>query len=241
MKQLLLDVLAAPAPSLENYVAGPNSEALAALQSLEGGRAVYLWGPAGCGRTHLLRACTDTPLAVYVDAATPLPELLALANPEDPAHPPARIAIDDLHRMDAPRLACVFAIYNWWRESAAADSALSLIVAGDLAPAQMPLREDLRTRLGWDLVFRLDALSDSDKIAALTRRAASRGWQPSPEVLNWVLTHYERDMRRLSTLLDALDNYSLETKRPITVPLLRAMLAEQPAPLTPNQTYSSQS
>ncbi|VCU71956.1 DnaA regulatory inactivator Hda [Pigmentiphaga humi] len=237
MKQLLLDVLAAPAPSLENYVAGPNTEALAALRALGPARAVYLWGPAGCGRTHLLRALSDRRDAVYLDSRSPVSAYRSVAQPDESSARPRLVAIDDLHLLDEPRLACVFSLYNRWRETAATDMALSLIVAGELAPGNLELREDLRTRLGWDLVFRLDVLSDAEKTDALARQAASRGLQLAPEVLNWILTHYERDMRQLAALLDALDHYSLAAKRPITVPLLRAMLAEQPHP-SPNQSYS---
>ncbi|CPH91019.1 DnaA regulatory inactivator Hda [Bordetella pertussis] len=89
-----------------------------------------------------------------------------------------------------------------------------------------PAGPSLRTRLGWDLVFRLDPLSDADKLAALTAQAAERGLQLAPEVINWMLTHHERDIRKLAALLDALDRYSLATGRPITIPLLRAMLAD---------------
>lgn len=238
MKQLLLDVLPAQEPSFDNYVPGPNAEALAALRDLPAGRAVYLWGPASSGRTHLLRAIASSGgSAAYLDARTPLATFEAVAHAEPLAGEQAsatRVAIDDLHDMDKRRQACVFALYNRWRESAATERALSLAVAGDHAPHQMRLREDLRTRLGWDLVFRLDALSDADKMAALSRQAASRGLQLAPEVLNWIITHYERDMRRLSALLDALDRYSLAAKRPITVPLLRAMLAEQLPTSLPN-------
>jgi DnaA family protein len=90
----------------------------------------------------------------------------------------------------------------------------------------MPLREDLRTRLGWDLVFRLDPRSDADQLAALSAQAAERGMHLAPEIINWMLTHHERDIRKLAALLDALDRYSLATGRPITLPLLRAMLAD---------------
>ena len=89
----------------------------------------------------------------------------------------------------------------------------------------MPLREDLRTRLGWDLVFRLDPLSDADKLAALSAQAAERGMHLAPEIINWMLTHHERDIRKLAALIDALDRYSLANGRPITLPL-RAMLAD---------------
>ncbi|MBX6317191.1 DnaA regulatory inactivator Hda [Pigmentiphaga sp.] len=238
MKQLLLDVLAAPAPTLENYVPGPNTEALETLRTLPPGRAVYLWGPAGCGRTHLLRALSAHAGAVYLDSRSPVSAYKRAAQPEDAEARPGLVAIDDLHLLDEARLGAVFTLYNRWRELTATDMALSLIVAGELAPGQLEIREDLRTRLGWDLVFRLDVLSDAEKTDALIRQAASRGLNLAPEVVNWILTHYERDMRQLTALLDALDHYSLAAKRPITLPLLRAMLAEQHQSSSP-QPHSS--
>jgi len=223
-RQLLLDVLPAPAPSLNNYIAGPNGEALAAARALGPGHAVYLWGPAGCGRSHLLRALAAQPGALYLDASEMTDALREVA--ESDAAPPRLVAVDDVHRMDETRQAGLFALYNRWRESSATRDAFALAVAGDRAPLSMPLREDLRTRLGWDLVFRLDPLSDADKLAALSAQAAERGLQLAPEVVNWMLTHHERDIRKLSALLDALDRYSLAARRPITIPLLRTMLAD---------------
>jgi DnaA family protein len=229
-RQLLLDVLPAPAPSLANYIAGPNLQALAGVRELAPGRALYLWGPAGCGRSHLLRAMGAAADARYIGAESAGVELAQLAQAGPAAPLPAIIAVDDVHRMDDGGQAALFALYNRWRESAATDRAFGLAVAGDRAPLAMPLREDLRTRLGWDLVFRLDALSDADKLAALTAQAGERGLHLAPEVINWMLTHYERDMRRLAALLDALDRYSLATRRPITIPLLRTMLADPDTP-----------
>jgi len=223
-RQLLLDVLPAPAPSLNNYIAGPNGEALAAARALGPGHAIYLWGPAGCGRSHLLRGLAAEPGALYLDAACDAAALRALAEAD--AAPPRLVAVDDVHRMDEARQAGLFALYNRWRESSATRRAFALAVAGDRAPLSMPLREDLRTRLGWNLVFRLDPLSDADKLAALSAQAAERGLQLAPEVVNWMLTHHERDIRRLTALLDALDRYSLAARRPITIPLLRTMLAD---------------
>jgi DnaA family protein len=229
-RQLLLDVLPEPAPTLANYIAGPNGQALDAARQLAPGRALYLWGPAGCGRSHLLRAIAGSPGGRYIGADGAQSGLagLAQASPTDPM--PAIVAVDDLHRMGDAAQAALFALYNRWRESAATQHAFALAVAGDRAPLAMPLREDLRTRLGWDLVFRLDPLSDADKLAALAAQATERGLQLAPEVINWMLTHYERDMRRLVALLDALDRYSLATRRPLTIPLLRAMLADPDTP-----------
>jgi DnaA family protein len=225
-RQLLLDVLATPAASLSNYIDGPNGEALAALRVLAPGRAIYLWGPAGCGRSHLLRALSARPDAVYLDAQSGVEPLCSLAQTEASHAMPKLLAIDDVHRMHPLQQAGVFALYNRWRESAATDGAFALAVSGNRAPLAMPLREDLRTRLGWDLVFRLDPLSDADKLAALKTQAASRGLQLAPEIFKWMLTHYARDIRKQTALLDALDRYSLATGRAITLPLLRTMLLD---------------
>src|SRR5690606_13190925 len=134
-------------------------------------------------------------------------------------------AVDDVQSLDETGQAALFTLYNHWREVATTDSRFVLVLAGDRSPLSMPLREDLRTRLGWDLVFRLELLSDDERIQALQKRAGERGLQLSPEVMNWVLTHYARDMGKLSALVDALDRYSLAKHRAITLPLLKDLLA----------------
>ena len=98
------------------------------------------------------------------------------------------------------------------------------MASGALPPAQLALREDLRTRLGWGLIYHLHELSDDEKIDALTRNAEQRALRLSHGVLPYLTTHFQRDMRSLSAMLDALDRYSLETQRPITLPLLRSLL-----------------
>lgn len=225
-RQLLLDVVPANPPRLDNYIAGANAEALAALAALAPGRAVYLWGPAGCGRSHLLRAAAEAACGVYIGAGENAGRLRDYAEGEIAHNLPAVIAVDDVHTLNTDQQAALFALYNRWRESAATGHAFALVLAGDRAPLALPLREDLRTRLGWDLVIRLDPLSDADKLSALAAQAAARGLQLGPEVISWMLTHYERDIRSLSALLEALDRYSLATRRPITIPLLRTMLAD---------------
>ena len=91
----------------------------------------------------------------------------------------------------------------------------------------LQIREDLKTRLVWGLVFQMHALSDSEKLQALQQAATERGLQISSEVAPWLLKHFHRDMPSLMSLLEALDNYSLETKRAITLPLLKEMLAQK--------------
>lgn len=226
-QQLILDLLPPSPQSLDNFIPGDNKEALDALRHPSPGRAIYLWGTPGVGRTHLLRAVTAGENTLYFRSGDSAAFLKGIATADSLRH--RLIAIDDVQQLDADGQAALFALYNRWREVATTGSAFAMVLAGDRAPLSMPLREDLRTRLGWDLVFRLESLSDTDRGQALHTRASERGLQLSPEVVSWVLTHYDRDMSKLSALVDALDRYSLEKHRAITLPLLKDLLAtDQP-------------
>lgn len=222
-QQLILDLLLPPLPSLDNFIIGQNRAAVDALRHWQAGRAIYLWGSAGSGRTHLLQAVAGEPHARYFGPRDKPWAIKEIAVADAIQH--RLIAIDNVEQLDDEGQAALFALYNRWREVAATRHGFALVLAGDRSPLAMPLREDLRTRLGWDLVFRLELLSDADRAQALRARAKDRGLELAPEVVNWVLTHYDRDMNRLSALVDALDRYSLEKQRAITLPLLKDLLA----------------
>jgi DnaA family protein len=91
----------------------------------------------------------------------------------------------------------------------------------------LELREDLRTRLGWGPTFALQPLSEQEVRAALRREADRRGIALSDEVMDYLLTRFARNLKHLMGLLDRLDEFALSTKRAVTVPLLRQMLADQ--------------
>jgi len=85
----------------------------------------------------------------------------------------------------------------------------------------LELRDDVRTRLAWGLVYQVHALSDEEKAHALSAHATSRGLRLPDEVIDYLLTHMPRDMRTLVAVVDALDTYALSVKKPLTVPLVR--------------------
>jgi DnaA family protein len=93
----------------------------------------------------------------------------------------------------------------------------------------LPVREDLRTRLAWGHVFALQPLADAETRAALRREADRRGIFLSDEVMDYVLTRFDRDLSHLMALLDRLDEFGLARGRRITVPLVRQMFDEEGA------------
>ena len=199
MRQLPLPISAAAQPSLDNYLAGANAEALERVRALAAGQLreaiLYLWGEPGSGRTHLLRAA-------------------AAANP-------AIVTADDVETLDPGQQHALFNAIN-----AAREAGPGVLAAGSVPPARLALREDLRTRLGWGLVYQLKPLSDPEKASHLRAQAAHRGLELSDEVVWYLLNHLPRDLATLHAVLDRLDRHSLARQRPVTLPLVRDALSK---------------
>lgn len=217
MRQLILDLRPDAPPSLDNFLPAANGEPLQCLRAVAAGRApdavVYLWGPTGSGKTHLLRAAVAARLeqdqsAAYVAAGQALPPTL-----------PGLLAVDDVQALDVPRQIDLFNAINQAREGGGV-----VLAAGDAPPGRLALRPDLTTRLAGGLVYALTPLGDADKLMAISQRAQARGMTLSSEVARYLLTHCRRDLPHLLALVDALDAYSLSHRRPVTVSLLKAML-----------------
>lgn len=227
MKQIPLPIFSTPEPTFENFVPGANAAAAEHLMALAPSAApVYLWGPAGSGKTHLLRALAagrqgQGQRVAWFDAGDHLPWTL------DPTA--ALVVIDRCEALDAEAQHAAFALFV-----DATTHAVPVAAAGRLPPVDLPLRDDLRTRLAWGHVFALQPLSDAETRAALRRAGDGRGAMLPDEVLDHLLTHFPRDLASLMRLIERLDAYSIERGRRITLPLMRQMLAEGAAETTPS-------
>lgn len=217
-EQLILDVLPVVPPRFDNFVTGRNEETVSGLLGLAAGQSIYVWGEHGSGKTHLLRAATRLH-GLYLDSTSD-----SLPDPGEPIVPGSIFAVDDVQHLSEDQAAALFGLFNQWKISQNTPEAFTLLTSGNCAPRQLEIREDLRTRLAWDLVYRLETLSDDERRSALLQRASDKGIPLSTEVTNWMFNYYARDMSALSSLLDALDRYSLAEKRSITVPLLKSYL-----------------
>ena len=102
-----------------------------------------------------------------------------------------------------------------------------MLAAGQVPPADLQLREDLRTRLGWGHIFALQVLGESERRAVLRQQADARGIFLRDEVVDFVLNRFSRDMGSLIQLLDELDRYALQKQRAVTIPLVKSMLENE--------------
>jgi DnaA family protein len=194
--QLILELAAPPPPTLDNFVVGANGAALAAVRA----------AVSGAG---------ERVVYLWGEPGSGRSHLIAAA-----ARTASVVACDDVHLLDPAGQVAAFDAFNRARTAGAA-----FVAAGDAPPAQLAVREDLRTRLGSGLVFQLHALADDAKAAALRAAAAGRGMALPEEVAQHLLRRLPRDLGTQLAVLDALDRYSLARSRALTLPLAREAIA----------------
>ena len=222
MRQIPLAIGIEAPRTFETFVPGANAPAIAHLQALGAQAApVYLWGGSGAGKTHLLEALVHRldeqgMRAGWFSAADAAPWAFEDAW--------SLVVIDNADALDAGQQHAAFSVFV-----EATTRGLPLVAAGRVPPVDLAVREDLRTRLGWGHVFAVQPLGEAEARATLRRVADRRGIFLSDDVMDYLLTRFARDLKHLVAQLDRLDEFSLSTKRQITVPLLKQMLAEEGA------------
>ena len=194
-RQLALPISPAPEPTLENFVPGANAELLARLRALAAGELA------------------ESVLYLWGEPGSGRSHLLAAS-----ARPGLAVA-DDVERLNAAGQIALFNAIN-----AARDAGGTVLAAGNAPPAQLALREDLKSRLAWGLVYQVKPLTDAEKALTLHGEAARRGLRLSDEVVWYLLTHVRRDLHSLIALLDRIDRASLEQRRAVTLPLVRELI-----------------
>lgn len=194
-RQLALPISPPPEPTLDNFVPGANAELLARLRALAAGERV------------------ESVLYLWGEPGSGRSHLLAASAR------PGVVVADDVERLDDAAQVALFNAINAARETGG-----TVLAAGNAPPAQLPLREDLRSRLAWGLVYQVKPLSDAEKALTLHAEAQRRGLKLSDEVVWYLLTHVRRDLGSLTALLEHVDRASLEQRRAVTLPLVRELL-----------------
>jgi DnaA family protein len=198
MRQLPLAISAAAEPGLDNFVPGANAEALARVRALAAGT---------------LREAVIYLWGEPGSGRTHLLRAAARANP-------VLVLADDVEALDANAQQALFSAIN-----AARDDGAPVLASGNAPPAHLALRDDLRTRLGWGLVYHLKPLTDAEKALHLSAEAARRGLRLTDEVVWYLLSRLPRDLATLNAVLDRLDRHSLARQRAVTLPLVREALS----------------
>ena len=225
MKQMALDIGLHTTPTLDSFFAGPNSAALQHLRlwttsQMPSPVPTYLWGESGSGKSHLLRAVQTELSNVGVSVGWLDADQNDRLNFDESW---TAVLMDDVHLYNLEQQQLAF---NWFVNALTPKSGSPrwVLAAGMLPPADLRLRDDLRSRLGWGHVYALQVLSDAERREVLRSEADARGLFLSDEVMSYMLSRFSRDLSSLMILLDHLDQFALETKRAMTIPLIKSML-----------------
>jgi len=194
-RQLALPISPPPEPTLENFVPGANGELLARLRALAAGERA------------------ESVLYLWGEPGSGRSHLLAACAR------PGMVVVDDVEQLDDAAQVALFNAINAARESGG-----TVLAAGNAPPAQLPLREDLKSRLAWGLVYQVKPLTDEERAVFLRTEAGRRGLRLADDVIAYLLTHARRDLPSLGAILEELDRESLERKRPVTLQLVRGLL-----------------
>mgnify|MGYP002620968592 CR=1 FL=1 len=221
MRQLPLPVRLRDVAVFDTFEPGANGPVVAMLAGLDAaGPSAWLWGAEGSGKSHLLQAaCAAHPPAAYLPVAELLPAGPAALEGWDDRR---LVCLDDIDQLagqpEWERAA--FALFNrLW------DRGGRLVVSARSGPATTRFAlPDLQTRLTWGGVYRLEPLSDEERVAALQRRARHRGLEFPAEAARYLLRRLPRDMRALCGWLDTLDVASLAAGKRLTLPFVRSVV-----------------
>ena len=223
MKQLALGVQLRAHAVFESFWAGPNGEIVAALKKPDPA-PLWLWGPRGSGKTHLLQAvcaATDGPAAyiplasISAGAALPPEALRGFADC-------GVVCVDDVDAVagDLNWEQALFRLFNEAQESRS-----RLVFAARAAPRGIEWRlDDWRSRAAACVVYHVRELDEAGRARALELRAAQRGLKLPAETLDYLMKRMPRDLRSLFDILDELDEASLAAQRRLTIPFIREAL-----------------
>lgn len=227
-RQLVLDVGLRDGAVFDGFVAGDNAalvQLLKAQAAGEGEAQVFVHGTGGSGKSHLLQAaCQAANQAGLTASYLPLADMPGMgAGVLEGLEQVALVCLDDL-QVVAGDADWELGLFNLVNASRAAGN--SLVFAATERPAGLAMQlPDLVSRLSWGAVFRLQPLSDADRLAVLQRRAERRGFELPAEVGRYLLNNCPRDLGSLIDLLERIDRATLEEQRRVTIPFIRKLLS----------------
>ncbi|TDJ30955.1 MAG: DnaA regulatory inactivator Hda [Gammaproteobacteria bacterium] len=228
MAQIPLPLVLGKHSRFETFVRGENDAVVAHLQALRSGsdpEILWLWGPEGSGKSHLLQA---TCAGITAQRVMYLPLRAAQASGAEVLQGLETLdmlALDDVDAVsgDADWDQALFGLYNRMQAERG-----HLIFAARRAPANTQFSlPDLASRAGGAAVYQLRPLNDERLLLALQGHANARGLDLRDAAARYLLARVSRNMGAICQWLDELDTASLVAKRKLTIPFIRAAMTER--------------
>lgn len=240
-QQLILDYQFKPEYSFSNFVRTPSTEVayLAALSAVrkQGQKynPLWLYGGKGVGKTHLLsaignevRSSTDDTVIIYVNSKNILVEQEKAKNEFDVVRLVKEyndvdfLIIDDIDAiLKKPSIdENIFHLYNHLTQKGK-----QLIFSSSIPPNQLKFTDqNLKSRLESSLTVKIEKMTDEDKRKVIKKLAKDFDLFIPNNVVDYILNSAPRDFISLHDIVSRINRLSLETKKKITLPLVKKVL-----------------
>ena len=201
--------------TLDRFVVGGNAELVTTVRRpVDGFSCVWIWGPPGSGKSHVLQAISHETGGAFIPAAE-IPSV-------DGYEVFDRLLIDDVHTWIGDQSAeeALLRLYNNRLERG-----FPLVATATRPPGQLDFAlADLASRLRSSACFEISPPSDEAAGEILQRVARDRGFDLDPSVVSFLLRRTGRDLADLLRLLETIEAESLSAQRRITVPFVKQVL-----------------
>lgn len=246
--QLVFDFPVHPRYSFDNFVVCGGNEiayrfALMLAQE-DTHNLLYIYGPPGSGKTHLLAALGKCLLAGPSDGRngsdSPIPyisfsEIDQLYGGDYLAEQTSRLGerfrnapallIDDLHLIPDN---INIRVELWQIFNDFFDSGRKIAVTGLYPPRELPTLDDhLVSRLLWGLVAKMDVSDDDSRRLIMKKLAEDRQIALSADIIDYLLLHTRRDIPSLMETLEVISRHALSSGRKISLRLARETLEQK--------------
>jgi len=232
--------------TFETYLEGPTNQVAAAACRMVADRPgkaynpLFLWGPVGVGKTHLLHAIAHQVRAQHPDLrvgymtgeAYVNEVMTAIKNNHlDQLRHRYRgrqdlLLLDDvqyLHRKEFPQDE-FFHTFNSLYESGR-----QVVITSDQPPEALPdFSERLRSRFQWGLTVEIPQPDEDLRVRILLQKARAEGMDLPVEAARVLAGHFRDSVRELEGALNRMTAHSLIWKIPLSVELARRIVAESP-------------
>jgi len=222
MKQLGLPISLNSKMLLSNFVGKHNQQLVSFVENLmhdKDASVVFVSGEKSTGKTHILQGCAlaamDAQLeSVYIDVKQELPEGI-ISNLSDYHW----VCIDNIENLNANQQQELFDLYNQSKQSGT-----KIVVSAPYLPNELDILKDLKTRLSLACTFTLESLNDAKKIEIIHKQMMSKNIDIDIKVYEYLFKHFSRDLNDILEAIDLTDKYSLQQKKPISIPFVKKVL-----------------
>ncbi len=177
------------------------------------GHALAIFGPTGCGKSHLVHV-----FALHSGARILSAEDVRLDAVAAIVDGHAALALEGGEAVSDPR--ALLHLFNAVKERSG-----HLLLASRDAPGRWPVAlPDLKSRLSSVPAVRISAPDDAMIEAVLVKLFADRQIGVAPDVIAYLVRHMDRTFAAARQIVARADSASLAGKRPVTIPLIKQVL-----------------